>query len=347
MKEAVSIIILNHNGSVFIEKCISSVLNQSYENFEIVFLDNASTDESCELMSKMFRDDRIKIIRSDKNLGFAGGNNQAMKYCSNDLIVLLNNDTEVDRNWLNNLVQAVKEKNTVASSYVITEGIPEKYYKTNGSVSYLMYNVMNVFKSNDQIFYPNGCSVIFRKSEIPEPFDEEYFFYGEDVYLGLLARFSDMKIKFARDSLVFHKGSGTKSASETKTFYQERNRFLNLYTFFSWSYILRILPYIFFNHSTNLILSLIDRKKSFTGLLKAYVWFYFNIPVILRKRKKMKAFKKLHEKEIIKYMTSKVFNGENFLERLVNKISYFYSRLVGLKPYEYYSNELRRLSSSL
>jgi len=56
-------------------------------------------------------------------------------------VVLLNNDTVVETDWLVNLAAAVKDGNTVASSFVITEGIPDKYYKTNGSVSYLMYNM--------------------------------------------------------------------------------------------------------------------------------------------------------------------------------------------------------------
>lgn len=337
MKETVSVIIVNYNGVEYLGKCIASVLSQSYSNFELIIFDNASSDKSIEFIEKNFNDERIKIIRSNRNLGFAGGNNEAVKHCSHDLIVLLNNDTETDRNWLFNLLIAMEEKNTVASSFVITEGIPEKYYNTNGSVSYLMYNVMNVFGNDVDTFYPNGCSLAFRKSELGEPFDSDYFFYGEDVYLGLRARFYGMNIKFVKSSIVYHKGSGTPAKSAIRTFYQERNKFLNLYTFFSIGFIIRLLPYIFFNHNFNLIISLFTKRKSFTGLIRAYFWFYFNIPLIMNKRKQAEKFKKIPEKDVIKYMTSKVFNGENFFERFINKISYFYSKMVGIKPWEYYS----------
>lgn len=336
MTEGVSIIILNYNGKHFLKECFESVLLQPFSNFEIIFFDNASADGSAMFVKENFTDGRIKVIESSRNLGFAGGNNEALKYCQNELIVLLNNDTRVEKDWLKTLVEAVKEKNTIASSFVITKGISEKYYRTNGSVSYMMYNVMNIFPDIEDEFYPNGCSVIFRKSETGEPFDSDYFYYGEDVYLGLRARFKGMKIKFAKDSVVHHYGGGTDSASEKKTFCQERNRFLNLYTFFSIGFLIRMVPYIAFNHTTKILLSIFSRKYSFTGVLKAYFWFYVNIPAVAKKRHNIRKERKLDEKEIIKYMTSKIFNDEGFSQKLINGISYIYSRLAGLKPIEYY-----------
>src|SRR4030095_17089374 len=107
-----------------------------------------------------------------------------------------------------------------------------------------MYNIMNIFKNPEDEFYPNGCSLIFKKSEIGEPFDSDYFYYGEDVYLGLKTRFMGMRIRFVKDSVVHHFGSGSDSASASKTFHSERNRMMNLYTFFSAGFILRLLPII-------------------------------------------------------------------------------------------------------
>lgn len=336
MNEPVSIIILNYNGKKFLKDCISSVLAQTYNNFELVFFDNNSADGSIEFVKENFSDSRIKIISSEKNLGFAGGNNRALKHCSNDLIVLLNNDTITEKNWLIELVNSTESRNVIASSFVITEGIPEEYYNTNGSVSYLMYNIMNVFPDINDEFYPNGCSVIFRNSETGEPFDSDYFFYGEDVYLGLKARFSGKKIRFVKSSVVHHKGSGTETLGEFKTFCAERNRLLNLYLFFSFGFILKMIPYITFNHTSKIIISLFSKKYSFTGLIKAYFWFYFNIPIILKKRKELKKIKTVDEKEVIKYISSKILNEGIIAAKVLNKISYYYSRLTGIKPAEYY-----------
>jgi GT2 family glycosyltransferase len=205
-----------------------------------------------------------------------------------------------------------------------------------------MYNIMNVFESPEDEFYPNGCSVIFRKSEISEPFDAEYFYYSEDVYLGLKARFAGMKIRFVKDSIVQHYGGGSGSPGSKKTYYSERNRLLNVYLFFSILTIVRVLPYIVFNHSVKLILSLLCSKYSFPGLLKAYFWFYFNIPWIIKKRKSLQKHFKASEKEVISKISSKVFNGNSFPAALVNRFSYYYSRAVGLKPIEYFQRSKNR-----
>ncbi len=336
MKEPVSIIILNFSGKQFLKDCLSSVLAQSYNNFEITLFDNNSTDGSIEFVKSEIRDSRVNIIKSETNLGFAGGNNEAMKYCNNDLVILLNNDTIVKEFWLENLVSSMNGSKTVASSYVITNGIPEKYYTTNGSVSYLMYNIMNIFPNIEDEFYPNGCSLIFRKSEIGEPFDKDYFYYGEDVYLGLKARFMGMSIKFVNDSIVEHFGGGSLSGNSFKTFCMERNRFLNLYSFFSIWFIIRLLPYITLNHTAKLIYSLFSKKYSTLGIIKAFLWFYINIPAILKKRKLISHIKRVDEKEIIKYISCKILNDGTMIASIINNISYIYSRLMGIKPIEYY-----------
>lgn len=336
MADGVSIIILNFNGKQFLKKCFDSVLNQSYSSFEIIFFDNCSADGSVEFVKDNFIDKRINIIEAKTNFGFAGGSNEAVKQAKNDLVVLLNNDIAADKDWLLNLVNAVKEKNTVASSYVITEGINPKYYETNGSVSYLMYNVMNIFKNIEDEFYPNGCSFIFRKSEIPVLFDSDYFYYSEDLYLGLKARFSGMKVKFVKDSIIHHFGGGASAASSVKTFYRERNRLLNLYTFFSIWFIVRLLPLICVVKKAKLFHSLFSKNVSSWGVLKAYLWFYSHIPTVLRKRKELKKIKMVHEKQIIRYMTSKLINHETQFNKFINSLSYGYSRLMGIKPIEYY-----------
>jgi GT2 family glycosyltransferase len=226
----------------------------------------------------------------------------------------------------------MENKNTIASSFVITEGINKKHYETNGSVSFMMYNIMNVFPDINDEFYPNGCSLIFRKSETGIPFDSDYFYYSEDLYLGLKARFMGMKIRFVKDSVVHHFGSGSNSGKALRIFYQERNRLLNLYTFFSLWFIIRVHPFVKLNVFVKILYSVFSSKYSFTGLLKAYFWICFHIPSILRKRKAVKSFKKIHEREVIKFMSSKIINGDG----IINKISYLYSRVVGLKPAEYF-----------
>ncbi|MBP7847646.1 glycosyltransferase [Patescibacteria group bacterium] len=101
MNSLVSIVILNYNGKKFNQACLSSVLQQSYTNFEIIFVDNASRDGSVEEVEKNFETEiisgKIKVIRNKINTGFSGGNNIGVAHADSQsfYICLLNNDTTV------------------------------------------------------------------------------------------------------------------------------------------------------------------------------------------------------------------------------------------------------------
>lgn len=104
----VSIIVLTYNNLELNKVCIESILKKTaYPNYELIILDNLSTDGTVEYLKELeqLKDSRIKIIFNDKNSGFAGGNNKAIKESAGQYIMLLNNDTVVTRGWLTNAVK--------------------------------------------------------------------------------------------------------------------------------------------------------------------------------------------------------------------------------------------------
>lgn len=105
----VSIIIPNHNGLKFVERCIKSVLSADYPNFEVIFVDDFSIDGSVELVEKMFSSDsRLRVIRSDRNLGAAGARNIGIKVAKGEYLSFLDNDAEVDPKWLKELIKVLE-----------------------------------------------------------------------------------------------------------------------------------------------------------------------------------------------------------------------------------------------
>src|SRR2546425_1137542 len=112
----VSIIILNYNGAKYISQCLKSVLISDYRNFELIIVDNNSSDSSIDIVESEFSDNRIKVIKSDKNLGFAGGNNLGADYAKGDYFVLLNIDTLVDPKWLSELVSVMESDNAIGAA---------------------------------------------------------------------------------------------------------------------------------------------------------------------------------------------------------------------------------------
>ena len=341
----VSIIILNYNGKKYIEDCLKSVLAQSFDDFEIVFVDNGSVDGSIDYVKHNFFDERIRIVSSEKNIGFAGGNNLGLKNASRDYIVLLNNDTIVDKEWLKNLYEAIStdEKTGIVQSLVRTEGVPEKYYKKNGTLNLLGHNIMEIFDINEngigEIFQANGCSMIIRKDLLNlfgELFLDEYFAYAEDSYLSFKVKFAGLKIVHTSKSVVKHFGSSTTKEYKLsfRIFLQERNRLLNFLIFFSNNFRLKYYPILIFNLKLKLLMSIFSRKYSFTGVLKAYLWILNKRNWIKKQREKENVTKKIDEREVIKYLSGKIFNGENFIERFFNFFSLIYCRIVNIKVIE-------------
>lgn len=343
----VSIIILNYNGLLFNEACLKTVFNQTYKDFEVIFVDNGSTDNSGKVIELLFGTrNNFRYISSGKNLGFTGGNNLGYKNSSGEYIVLLNNDTVVEPNWLEELVKALEtfENAGLVQSLVLTDGIPKKYYNKNGSINFLGHNIMEIFPVGEngkgEIFLAGGASLIFRKTLLgdkKEIFPDEYFLYSEDTYLSFFSLFSGYKNYHNARSIVYHKGSGTtkKSKSSFITYYQERNRFLNLLIFFPFIFLILLIPYFIFNILSKILLSLFKKKYSLFGIMRAHLWLTFHPGFILKQREVIKPYKKIKYRKVLEYLTCKLFNGENRFEVFINSLSVFYCSLTGLKTVEF------------
>ncbi len=95
-------------------QCLSSVLSTKYPNFEVIFVDNASTDSSLKIVENTFgNDSRLRIFRSNQNLGFSGGNNFGFSHARGEYIAFLNNDTIADPYWLAPLVNSMEKDKTI------------------------------------------------------------------------------------------------------------------------------------------------------------------------------------------------------------------------------------------
>ena len=105
----VSVVVLNYNGLRFLDRCLGSLARLDYpdDRYEVVLVDNVSKDGSADAAERLFSN--VRVVRNGRNLGFAGGNNVAMRAATADYVVLLNNDTSVDPNWLARLVEAAEQ----------------------------------------------------------------------------------------------------------------------------------------------------------------------------------------------------------------------------------------------
>ncbi len=207
----VFIVILNYNGKDVIKKCLASVFKIDYPNFEVVVVDNNSADGSLELAKTNFS--KANFIKNETNLGFSAGNNVGIRFALErmaDYVLLLNNDTEVEKDFLAKLIEVGKKnKNFGLLSPVIFDQ-NKKIWFSGGRISWLRMKSFHKTKAVTKDYYESefitGCAMLAR-SEVFKKIgllDEDYFLYWEDADFSARAGKSGFKNIVVSGSWVYH-----------------------------------------------------------------------------------------------------------------------------------------------
>lgn len=218
----VSVIILNFNGKKYLKDCLSSVLGTDYQNFEVILVDNASTDGSLDLVEKLFGNDkRLKIIKNRLNLGFSGGNNEGFKHAMGDYIAFLNNDTIVDPHWLAHLVDTMQRDKTIGLAQSLLLEISGKEIQLAGWLfsDYLSFQhtILEGVASNTnfplifEVSFASGAAMIIRRDLVNEIglFDPNIPFYYDDTLLSFKTWLAGKRVVAIPKSKVRHVWGGT------------------------------------------------------------------------------------------------------------------------------------------
>lgn len=217
----VFIIILNFNGGEILRDCLRSVFQLDYPNFEVVLVDNVSTDGSFEMAKENFS--RAHFIRSGQNNGFSAGNNLGIRFAlekTADFILLLNPDTLIEKNALAYLVnEAKKHPQAGLFSPVILENKSEKIWFAGGQIEWSKMKTIHLREKpkTDSPFpseYLTGCALLIRKEVFREIglLDEKYFLYYEDTDFSWRASRNNFSLLVVPKSKVYHfeKSEGNK-----------------------------------------------------------------------------------------------------------------------------------------
>lgn len=222
-----SILVLNYNGKKYLEDCFNSLrkINYPKSRYEVIMIDNASVDDSVKFVKKRFP--WVKVLKLDKNYGFDEGYNRGIKIAKGKYIVILNNDTKVDKNWLIELVKVANmdKKIGICGSKIVDEKI--------GDVGEGYINILGVAyqKSSDRVkecFFTNDCSMLIKKEVVKKMgkvYDSSYFIYFEEIDVCWRARLLGYKVLFVPQSIVYHLGAATASRmGNIMNFYHYRNK---------------------------------------------------------------------------------------------------------------------------
>jgi len=322
----VTLLILNYNGKRFLKECLDSVLKTDYPNFEVVVIDNASTDGSVEFIEKNYP--QVRIIKNNRNYGFAVAYNLAIKTVKNEYLVLLNNDVIVEPDWLKKLISYISNGKVAAVNPKMLFADDRKrinaaggncdiygvgWNRGNGEIDNGQYDKV------EEVFYVNGAALLTKKSVWKDvgAFDERFFLYGEDLDWCWRARLKGYKILYVPDSKIYHHWRASGGAI---IYFLERHSLATLLKNYELKTLIKIMPRYLALKFLKTIWLLKNGKEKIEKMAVLYSlkWNLINLNKTWNKRVLIQSSRKISDKEIKKQM----FNGSFELFLALGKIKH-------------------------
>lgn len=325
-KPLASIVVVSYNSEKVIERCLRAVFKTSFScPFEVIFIDNASIDRSFEIVKEMFGHlPNIVIISSGENLGYTGGYNIGMKRAKGKYVVLLDPDTEVHPNWLNEIVEVMERDPTVGaaqSKLLMMEDRSRLEAGTGGFLDYLgiesrwsTYAIgerdLGQYDAFREIFYARGASMTVRRKALEEVglFYPEYFLNYEDIDLCWRIRLRGYKVVFVPRSIVYHVGGRPQARKKWAPgfFHLRKNHIATLIRNYELRNLIVFLPlYILFVVLHAIYMLIVWRRVDITLMcLRSIFWNIRNFKLNYKRRLVVqRRIRKIPDKELKRLMT--------------------------------------------
>lgn len=248
----VTIIIPNYNGLHFMEPCMRALERQTCQEFELLVVDNGSSDGSVDWL----KEHDIPSIFLEENTGFSGAVNVGIRAAKTPYVILLNNDTEAEPEYVEELVKAIEQSDRIFS---VSPKMVQMYHKELIDDAGDMYSIMGWayqrgvgqevgrYEKPCHIFSACAGAAIYRREVFDEIgyFDEMHFAYLEDIDVGYRAKIAGYYNRYCPQAVVYHVGSGT-SGSKYNSFKVKlaarNNIYLNYKNMPFWQLVINALP---------------------------------------------------------------------------------------------------------
>ena len=298
----ISIIIPHYNGEKLLQRCLGSIYNNTEEGCEIIVVDNNSSDGSVEMIEKKFP--QVKTIINKTNLGYAGACNIGAKEAKHEYLFFLNNDTEVEKNWTEPLINKLKDDSVASVQPKIKSIIKKEYFDyagaSGGYIDIFGYPFCRgrifstIEKDNMQyeeevfIFWASGTAFVTKKEIFIKSgmFDLTLFAHMEEIDYHWRTQMMGYKIAICPKSIIYHEGGKTLSyQSSKKTYLNHRNNLIIFLSNHKTSIVLALLIPRLILHLVSTLVDLISFKfNHFFAQIKAFLWVLLNPIYIIKKR---------------------------------------------------------------
>ncbi len=325
-KSLISIIVLNYNAGELLLNCIDSLKKSTYQNIEILVVDNISSDDSHTKCKKQFPD--IKLIQNKKNLGYCGGNNVGIKEAKGEFIVILNPDTIVEENWLDEMFNAFNEfGDGLYQPKIISLNESDIIQSTGNMIHAFGFGfardkgkkIIEKKEEIEKIGYASGTCLFTTKKVLEKVglLDEFLFLYHDDLDLGWRAAQIGINSYYVPKSKIFHAESYSLKWSAKKFYWLERNRKYCLKTHYSKDTYKKM---SFSLMLVDLSVWLFYISKGFLNAkIRAELDILKNKKIIENKYLELEKKKIISDKELIKKFPDEIFVPTNVSEQSLNK----------------------------
>jgi GT2 family glycosyltransferase len=326
----VSVIVVNYNREDLVIDCLAALGEQLLKDFEIILVDNGSTDNSLYKIKRVLENRRpsthIKLVPMSANMGFTGGNLVGLSETEAEYVALLNNDTVPDKHWLGSLVNIMETTPDVGicASKMLIYGTDTIDSAGDGFATSLKgfkrgeWENEGEYDTGEYVFGACAGAALYRRKMIQEIgfFDQDFFLIQEDTDLNLRAQLAGWKVKYVPSAVVYHKVRSTIGhMSDTAIYYSLRNSELVRIKNIPFLLFLRCLPEFAIGEILDFIYFAL-KHRNFQTYVKAKIAVLKSLRKALKKRGDiMRRIKKVDNKYLYSIMTP-VWNKKFFTMKI-------------------------------
>jgi len=315
----VSIVLVNWNGKNLLKAHLPGLQRLDYPNYEVIVVDNASTDGSVEFVKNRYPE--FKVIVNEENLGTAEGSNVAIPYCRGKYIFWVSNDMEFDTRILNHLIKCCEADESIGICTVkmrcFREGRPVNELDSVGAnMDIFAFPVPRGINQIDrgqydkpaEVFFSFGGAMFIRRSvlDIVGGFDPEYLTLTDDIDLSWRVRLAGYKVVVEPKAFLYHRMSATLGKTHNrpqKRYLSERNTLRTLLKNYSTGYLFFILPaYFVILLLEMLFYTCMGKWKMIRACWRAIYWNLNRLAKTQRMRKVIQSYRIVPDSKIMSLM---------------------------------------------
>jgi GT2 family glycosyltransferase len=257
----ITVVIPHYNGLQILDDCLVSLYNNHFTQFKTILIDNGSTDGSQQHVRKKFP--QVELIQNEKNLGYAGACNQGIEFAKTSFILLLNNDTVMPENFLDEMYSAISENANIAA---VQPKILSIQQKDNFDYSGGAGGELDIFgypfargrifddveqdkgqydSASMQVFWTSGCALLLRKGvvDVIGKLDEDFFAHQEEIDLNWRAQLAGFQNRVTMKTYIYHySGYTLRSDNEHKMYLNHRNNLIMMLKNYSLTSLIFLFP---------------------------------------------------------------------------------------------------------